>query len=1001
MASTDSENELDNDDKVYAPTSPAEWSHQRLSIHSPRLGYESPTTGNAALRYPAEWHQSPIYALPAELLIHILRSLTDTLDLYNCLFVCSNWCQCAVELLWLKPHLATKESFLSFLSVISPSNSQFPFDSTELVVNGQSLGRQPKESVVEPLFPYARFVRRLNLSVVADEVHDMHFMRLSACIRLERLTLNGCVHLTDSSLAILATMPQIIALDLTGVVDVTDRTLLGVTAASAKIQGINLEGCKKITDEGVLAIAEHCPMLRRIKLCELDNITNTSVSKLAQKCPLLIEIDLTGCINVGDAAVRDIWMHCSHLRELRLGRCINLGDTAFPVPQRLASSNNQPDQSNYRFQNSNSDPARLIMPTLPPLLLQKPLTHLRQLDLMSLRITDDAVAGIVSNAPKLRNLVLAKCTFLTDAAVRSISELGKHLQLLHLGHVESITDASIIHLAQSCVRLRYVDLACCTSLTNASVHALSALPKLRRIGLVKITNLTDDAVDYLTARAFTLERVHLSYCERISVQAIHRLLQSLTKLTHLSLTDVNAFKRKDLRAFCRPAPSNFNETQRAQFCVYSGSGIENLRQYLAKKLSDFTMLPDADDEADSANLEDDDAVQGFSGQGTHPPPQPIEMVNRSAFVDYPDADAGLFAEDAPERQYSGSDEERDTPRPRQRGINAFQLASGLQMMRSPRSLATSRGAPNADVHSQSASYAGSRSLGHAEAVATGSDRASASNNLRLRANAPSLGGNLPNPIVGALMHSRFQRARTRDESTAAESSRSTTSTSTPLQQHSPSPRIIAHPASDEDQVVYVDERKKRTSHLPSPTKLFSMGRSRPNVPVSRRGGATLGAEANNSDPSTSGPGQARGQMASGSSSHSADLPQSIDSVGGVSQFQTRQRSRPADGAWTSDSSREGDVEVEGGQPRGECAADEAAEHSPRSAGQDVSRKSMEDSRSSTPNGSARSKRGIKGTLNAAERYTVSLFRSKGKGREDLSHGQSSNSSPAAHDDKDR
>jgi len=50
------------------------------------------------------------------------------------------------------------------------------------------------------------------------------------------------------------------------------------------------------------------------------------------------------------------------------------------------------------------------------------------------KITDDAVEGIVSNASKIRNLVLAKCVGLTDAAVESICKLGRNLHYLHLGH---------------------------------------------------------------------------------------------------------------------------------------------------------------------------------------------------------------------------------------------------------------------------------------------------------------------------------------------------------------------------------------------------------------------------------------------------------------------------------------------------------------------------------------------------------------------------------------
>src|SRR5882762_5146149 len=87
-----------------------------------------------------------------------------------------------------------------------------------------------------------------------------------------------------------------------------------------------------------------------------------------------------------------------------------------------------------------------------------------------------------------------------------------------------------------------------------SVFELSALPKLRRIGLVRVNQLTDEAIYSLADRHATLERIHLSYCDQISVMAIHFLLDKLHKLTHLSLTGIPAFRKTELQQFCRQPP---------------------------------------------------------------------------------------------------------------------------------------------------------------------------------------------------------------------------------------------------------------------------------------------------------------------------------------------------------------------------------------------------------------------------------------------------------------
>jgi F-box and leucine-rich repeat protein GRR1 len=65
-------------------------------------------------------------------------------------------------------------------------------------------------------------------------------------------------------------------------------------------------------------------------------------------------------------------------------------------------------------------------------------------------LTDRAIEKIIDVAPRLRNLVFAKCRNLTDDAVNAISRLGKNLHYLHLGHCGHITDNAIQKLV-ACV----------------------------------------------------------------------------------------------------------------------------------------------------------------------------------------------------------------------------------------------------------------------------------------------------------------------------------------------------------------------------------------------------------------------------------------------------------------------------------------------------------------------------------------------------------------------
>ncbi|KAF9780029.1 RNI-like protein [Thelephora terrestris] len=529
---------------------------------------------------------SPASRLPPEILIHVFKNLHSTKDLHNCLFVSRTWCECSVELIWHKPAISRLHTFIKIMGVLSKQDQTFT---------------------------YARFIRRLNFVAVGKDLTSNLFSRLYMCARLERLTLVGCSAITDEALeTVLLYCPNLVAIDLTGVIEATDKAISALGRTCERLQGINLGGCREITPEGVSALARHCHLLRRVKLSYIEAMNDEAVSALAQSCPYLLEIDLNGCRYVSDLGVRDLWTHCKYMREMRLAHCINLTDAAFPS----AVKEIVPPAGINPFAQSSQPPPTADPDDLPPLVLTRSFDHLRMLDLTSCsRITDDAIEGIVSNCPKIRNLVVAKCSSLTDAAVESICKLGKHLHYLHLGHITSITDRSVSQLARSCTRLKYIDLANCSLLTDMSVFELAALQKLRRIGLVRVNNLTDQAVYALTPRRATLERLHLSYCNQISVYAINFMLQKLPKLNHLSLTGIDAFRNPEFQQFCRQPPSDFNSTQRAAFCVFSGKGVAELRDYLREK---YTPFVEADGENDTDYDDEDEDLSGMVARSSIP-----------------------------------------------------------------------------------------------------------------------------------------------------------------------------------------------------------------------------------------------------------------------------------------------------------------------------------------------------------------------------------------------
>lgn len=87
-----------------------------------------------------------------------------------------------------------------------------------------------------------------------------------------------------------------------------------------------------------------------------------------------------------------------------------------------------------------------------------------------------------------------------------------------------------------------------------SLFELTTLPNLRRLSLMRVHKLTDMAVFAIAEHAVQLERLNLSYCDSISLEAIHLLLRKLGRLQRLTVSGVPSCRRKGMERFSDPPP---------------------------------------------------------------------------------------------------------------------------------------------------------------------------------------------------------------------------------------------------------------------------------------------------------------------------------------------------------------------------------------------------------------------------------------------------------------
>ncbi|KAH8094915.1 hypothetical protein BXZ70DRAFT_344105 [Cristinia sonorae] len=403
-------------------------------------------------------------------------------------------------------------------------------------------------------------------------------------------------NVTDDDIAeILPDCPNIETIILTGVPDLSDRSLVLLATHATALKYVDVSGCRHITDVGVAALHSHARSLKSVRLNHVPLITDPAISDLALSLSHLEEFELCDSSLITAVSVRDIWTFAKRLRRLKLARCSQLTDKAFPyafqpspIIQTRRLSGISLEQYSLDATTAPLERPQTWLEELPPLILPATYTleELRLLDLTNCyQLTDDAIIGITTHAPRIQTLLLTGCIRLTDRALESMTKLSHHLDVLTMAHIDNITDRGISALCGACIRIRSIDISYCSLLTDLTVLELGSLSELNRLCATNIPSITDNAVLFLAEHAPHLADLHLSYCPNISLEAVHTLILRLTVLEQLSVSGIPSMKRKGVRKFSESAPIGYEERLQGPYRVYKGNMLDELRFFLEEEES--------------------------------------------------------------------------------------------------------------------------------------------------------------------------------------------------------------------------------------------------------------------------------------------------------------------------------------------------------------------------------------------------------------------------------
>ncbi|XP_047973081.1 EIN3-binding F-box protein 1-like [Salvia hispanica] len=163
----------------------------------------------------------------------------------------------------------------------------------------------------------------------------------SLCTSLRSLAIHNCPGFGDSGMNVLVRLcPKLTHVDLIGLEGVTDAGLLPLSQRQeAGLVKVNLSGCVNLTDSLVARIASlHGETLEVVNLERVSGITDVSLMSIAANCSVLRELDVSGCrvTNSGVALLSGAGQ--LSLQVLSLAGCSLVSDKSFPFLKMLGTT---------------------------------------------------------------------------------------------------------------------------------------------------------------------------------------------------------------------------------------------------------------------------------------------------------------------------------------------------------------------------------------------------------------------------------------------------------------------------------------------------------------------------------------------------------------------------------------------------------------------------------------------------------------------------------------
>ncbi|XP_072097288.1 LOW QUALITY PROTEIN: F-box and leucine-rich repeat protein 13 [Mobula birostris] len=170
-------------------------------------------------------------------------------------------------------------------------------------------------------------LRELNISNCVL-ITDLSILKIAQrCLSLTHLRMRYCLHVTDSGIEWLGSLPALTNIDLTGT-NVQEQSLSGLSS-NHKIKELTVAKCSGVTDNGLQKFYHKMHNLEYLDISHCLSVSDKSVKTLAFCCRRLISLNIAGCPKITDLSIQYLAGVCHYIYFLDISGCVKLTDSIF------------------------------------------------------------------------------------------------------------------------------------------------------------------------------------------------------------------------------------------------------------------------------------------------------------------------------------------------------------------------------------------------------------------------------------------------------------------------------------------------------------------------------------------------------------------------------------------------------------------------------------------------------------------------------------------------